>query len=174
MNTQLLHRFETLERDRIILLKDLSDWPATKLCYSADPRKWSVNQTLLHLLTSEQLTLRYLKKKSLAMDQLKHSGPTESLKMVLLVISQRLPFMKFKAPAILLEATPQYLDMPDLMNQWDELRFDLKDFLGRIGDQDVTRLVYKHPVAGRLNLIQCLLFMREHFHHHLQQINRCR
>lgn len=169
MNHQLLNHFGKCETDRVKLILELSGYPETRLAHKPTSERWSVNQILIHLLTSEQMTLAYLKKKSLGVDQVRDSGPIESLKILLLILSQRLP-MKFKAPGVLVAHTPATVPLAILAPQWETLRREMQDFLETIRDEHLNRLIYKHPVAGRLDVIQCLSFMREHFRHHLSQI----
>lgn len=126
----------------------------------------------MHMLTSEQLTLDYLKKKSQGMEELADSGPVESLKMSLLRISQRLTFLKYKAPKALVANTPEAIALHDLKILWAQSRISLGKFLENIQDKDLHKLVYKHPVAGRFDIVQCLIFLNEHFLHHRPQIKR--
>lgn len=125
----------------------------------------------MHLLTSEQLTLGYLKKKSLGVSKLRDSGPIESVKITLLTIFQRMPF-RFKAPTLVVQHTPNPVSLADLSERWNLSRIELKQFLETIHDDNLYKLIFKHPVAGRFNAVQCLIFMREHFRHHVPQINR--
>lgn len=171
MNTTLQNQIEKLELDRIKLLDTLRKAPEEKFDVKADAAHWSINQILIHLLTSEQLTLNYLKKKSLGIDQLGESGPIESLEMIVLKISQRIP-LKYKAPKVLAENTPNSIPFQDLVEQWNSSRKELRNFLDSIEEKHLHKLIYKHPVAGRFDVVQCLTFLREHFHHHLPQIKR--
>jgi hypothetical protein len=171
VNAKLLYQFDQLENDRTSLLRVLSKHPESKLDNKLDSGDWSINQILIHLLTSEQLTLGYLKKKSLGVDQLGTSGAMEWVKLMLLNLSQRMPF-KFKAPTVLVENTPNAMPLPDLVERWDSSRKELGNFLETIHDDNLHKLIFKHPIAGRFDVLQCLTFMRAHFQHHLPQINR--
>ena len=172
MNVKLLLLYEHLEHERNELLNRLAKLPAERLNHKIVATKWSINQILMHLLTSEQLTLDYLKKKSQGLDQLVNSGPIESLKMVILQISQRLPLLTYNAPKFLVASTPETIPLQDLKIRWDSSRTELKIFLENIQDEDLHKLIYKHPVAGRFDVVQCVTFLKEHFHHHLPQIKR--
>ena len=171
MNTILRQQFDQLENDRINLLNRLGEYSEDILNQKPGLEKWSVNQILIHLLTSEKLTLNYLKKKSLGINTLKDSGLLAEAKLSLLKISQRLP-LRFKAPKFLKQNTPDPLSLPELTNQWNNSRNELLNFLESIGEENLRKLIYKHPVAGRFNVSQCLVFLREHFHHHLPQVRR--
>ncbi|MBA4055356.1 MAG: hypothetical protein C0490_11640 [Marivirga sp.] len=172
VNVKLLLLYGHLEHERNELLNRLAILPPERLNHKTAATKWSISQILMHLMTSEQLTLGYLKKKSLGLDQLANSGAIESLKMVILQISQRLPLLKYKAPKYLVTNTPDAIALQDLKTRWESSRTELKIFLENIQDKDLHKLIYKHPVAGRFDVVQCLTFLNEHFLHHLPQIKR--
>jgi hypothetical protein len=171
VNNKLKVLYEQLENDRDRLMTELSNASGDTLSLKPSQDKWSVNEILTHLVTSEQLTIRYLKKKSLGVDQLRDSGLAEKIRYAVLEISQRLP-LKFKAPKHVVSHTPEALQLPQLLFSWNATRQELKEFLDSISDRNIKKLIYKHPVAGRFDVIQCLMFMREHYHHHLPQIKR--
>jgi len=171
LNQRLEHLFDQLEHARRNLLKDLIAYPEHTLTREPGSGQWSVNQILIHLLTSEQLTLIYLKKKSLGIQQLSNSGIDSELRLLVLKVSQRLP-LRFKAPKFLVQHTPTPVSLKELTDRWDFTRGELQTFLESFNEMNLRKLVYKHPVAGRFNVSQCLVFMHEHFHHHLPQIKR--
>ena len=172
LNSVLKIHFDKLEEERLNLLTTLGSFPPTTLSSSPGATKWSINQILIHLLTSEQLTLTYLKKKSLGVDQLKNSGISEWARMVVLKWSQRIPVLKYHAPKYVVANTPEPVPLQELERRWNLVRMEFKQFLESIKDEDIRKLIYKHPVAGRFDIVQCLVFMREHYHHHLPQIKR--
>lgn len=170
MSTTLINQFITLEGERAKLMNQLvqlSDEQANK----SPVGKWSILEILMHIITSEKMSLGYMKKKSLAIDVLDDSGIIESLKVVLLKISQRIPF-KYKAPKIVVDKTPKKQSLDEVSNEWNSLRGDMKTFVESIDERYVRKKIYRHPVAGRLDASQALVFLSEHFHHHLPQINR--
>jgi hypothetical protein len=169
MHPLLLKRFNALEADRQKLLLTLTAFPHEALASNAPAGKWSVNQILTHLVTSEKLSLLYMQKKSLGVQQLANSGILESLKLVVLKVSQRLP-LKYKAPAVLATHTPDALPLPQVIEQWDAVRNDLRNFLEGIASQDIRKMIYKHPVVGMLDVMQAMAFFHEHIHHHWPQV----
>ena len=171
MNARLRSLYDQLENERRRLLLDLGRAAVDNLDRKPSNNKWSINEILAHLVTSEQLTLRYLKKKSLGVDQLRNSGAIEKMKWIILKVSQRLP-IKYKAPGHVVINTPAALSLTDLIMLWTSTREELRDFLTTIKDENLNKLVYKHPVAGRFDVVHCLMFMREHYLHHLPQIRR--
>jgi hypothetical protein len=95
----------------------------------------------------------------------------EELKMIVLILSQRLPF-KFKAPKVVVENTKPSTSLQELEKEWAAVRNELKTMLEKFGDDQLKRKIYKHVIAGKLNILQTLLFFREHVIHHQQQIKR--
>ncbi len=170
MNTQLEQLFNKLESDREKLFIRIAKLPLEQFNHS-EPGKWSIHQILAHLVTAEKLSLQYLHKKILGIHEADESGIVEEVKMIVLKISQRLPF-KFKAPKKVVEFTPAYPDLETLNEEWNSLRKELKSFLEKIKDDQVNKKIYRHVFAGMLSSKQALIFFREHFIHHLPQINK--
>jgi hypothetical protein len=172
MHPKLQQILNTLEADRKRLLQELADVPDQRFNTNPVPGKWSISQILTHIITSERLTLLYMRKKSLGIDQVDNSGWIESFKMLFLEVSQRLPFLKFKAPGVVVEHTPEALSYAEVVRQWDKVREQLKKFLEGIDEKNVRKKIYKHPVVGRLDASQAIRFNGEHIRHHLPQIRK--
>lgn len=168
MNTQLALLFNTLEKQRADLISLIQGISPEMMSKHPDG-KWSINQIVSHLIASEQLSVNYLNKKILGIDAAPKTGITEELKMIALKISQRLPF-KFKAPKVLADNTPIYENLEQLTETWNQTRADLKTVLEKFQDNQINRKVYKHPIAGMLNIEQALKFFREHIIHHTPQV----
>jgi hypothetical protein len=156
---------ETQRAELLSLIKGISMETISK----HPDNKWSIAQVISHLIASEQLSVRYLNKKILGIDTAPKTGVTEEVKMIVLKISQRLPF-KFKAPRVVVESTPVYENIEQLTEAWNKTRVDLKTVLEKFQDNQLNRKVYKHPFAGMLNIQQALVFFREHIIHHTPQI----
>lgn len=172
MHPKLQRILNTLETDRKRLLRELADVSDQRFNTNPLPGKWSISQVLTHIITSERLTLLYMRKKSLGIDQLDNSGWIESFKMIFLEVSQRLPFLKFKAPDVVVEHTPEALSYAEVVSQWDTVREQLKKFLEGIDEKNVHKKIYKHPVVGRLDAFHAIRFCGEHIRHHLPQIRK--
>lgn len=172
MNTTFQSIYDELEHQRIEILNQVKGLTLEKFDHKPSPQKWSISQVLTHILIAEQLSVGYMKKKALGIDQLKNSGVLESVILELLKISQRIPAIKFKAPNVVLANTPPAFPLAELTKRWEAHRADLKTFLESWGDKNIKKLVYKHPIAGRLDARQAMVFFREHINHHLPQIKR--
>lgn len=168
MNNSLLHLFDLLETQRNELLGLIATLSHEQL-HAHPEGKWSIAQILSHLITSEKLSVLYLNKKMLGIRESPDTGLKEDLIMIALVISQRLPF-KFKAPKVLVERTVQYQSGLQLIEAWEKTRHELKEILARFNDDQLKRKIYKHPLAGMLNIQQALRFFKVHSVHHTPQI----
>lgn len=165
------HAYNNLEQQRKQLVELIGNLPPD--VYTAAPTgKWSIAQIAMHLLTAETLAIAYMKKKSLGIETLKNSGLKQRILMVVLKVSQRLPFIRYKAPRVLIENTPEALSRQEFINRWDTARGELKQFLEGIPETHNRKLLYKHPVTGMLDTKQGIDFMYEHVKHHLPQIRK--
>ena len=171
MHADLDRIFQKLENERKQVFAEIEKMPPARYTFS-DGRKWSIAQILTHLLTSERLSVGYMKKKSLGINSIQNSGLAEEVRYGLLKMSQRIPFLKYRAPKVVVENTPLALPFEDLKREWQSLRDDLRTFLDSIDERNISKKIYKHPVAGRLNVKQAIGFFGEHFNHHLPQIKR--
>jgi uncharacterized damage-inducible protein DinB len=171
MEKQLHERYNQLQTETKLLLKAIASLSSTTYHYKPGDQRWSISQILTHLMVAEKLSTDYMKKKALGLEDLDDAGVIEDLKLLILKISQRLPF-KYKAPNVVLEKTPAPLSFGDLVRQWEVVRADLVQFLQKFNEQTVRRKVYKHPVAGRLSVVQALDFFTEHLNHHRPQVRR--
>lgn len=171
MNKAFKGIFEELQAQRESVLARVKQAPTEILNLSPAPGKWSISQILTHLLTSERLSVGYMKKKSRGIEQVGNSGFVESLRLSLLIFSQRFP-IKYKAPEVVVLNTPEPMPLDELINQWNRIRDELAAFLENMDDKNIRKIIYKHPIAGRLDARQAMIFFREHISHHTPQINR--
>jgi uncharacterized damage-inducible protein DinB len=169
MENPLEQHFQKLQIQTRLLLKEVAALSTTTYHHQPAKNKWSISQILTHIMVAEKLSLSYMKKKSLGINELGDAGFYENLKLFLLKISQRLPF-RFKAPKAVLEQTPAPLSFGDLVRQWESSRSELQEFLNQIEKKNIHKKIYKHPVVGRLSVIHALQFFTEHLNHHKPQV----
>jgi uncharacterized damage-inducible protein DinB len=170
LNPKLRHLFDLLEADRHQVLEKV-DRLSPEQFNKANPGKWSLNQILAHLMTAEEMSLVYMNKKIPGIRETGDTALWEEIKMILLKVSQRLPF-RFKAPKAVVERTPTYSDVEQLKSHWEEVRAGLKIFLENFDDDQIRKKIYRHIRAGRLNVQHALIFFHEHYIHHRPQIKR--
>lgn len=172
MNVVLQNLFDELEIQRKKTLDSLKSLNMDQLNEAPVPGKWSAAQIISHLITAEQLSLRYMQKKIQGIKEVKDSGLWEEVKIRVLTISQRLPGLKFRAPKGVIEHMAQYRDLSTMNTEWEKVRIELKSLLEMIPDEMINRKIYRHAIAGYLNAKHSLLFLREHIIHHTPQIKK--
>jgi len=170
MHQRQVEQMETLEKLRSELLGRLSDSNSETLNREPAAGGWSAVQVLAHVIQAERLSLEYLRKKTQRPELIPSSGVIAALKSRALGLFLRLPF-KVSAPART-AAVPASAELQDLEQDWAEVRSAWRDFLEDFPPELACKAVYKHPVAGRLNLEQTLRFLIDHLRRHTRQIER--
>lgn len=171
MHPRLQTAFDSIENAKQRLIDDASTLTPEQYFRSPAPGKWSVAQIMTHLMVVEQLSLHYMKKKSLGINEVKDSGVIEEARFRIYSMLFRLP-LKLKAPKTILDHTPEALSLSDLDTNWKRSRNKLNTFLSAIDDKHIRRMIYKHAFAGRLDVLQALRFFKEHIDHHRPQIDK--
>lgn len=167
-HTRLLKEFQHLQHERLELLASLEQHPADRLARRPAPDAWSVAQVVLHLAMAEEGALAYLGKK-LQYGGQAPPGLAGHLRLVLLRGALALP-KRWKAPPLI--ATVPAVEWPTALQRWEAVRLAMRDTFAKLPPGVEQQALFKHPVAGRMDLVQGLRFMRSHAHHHRAQIDR--
>ena len=121
-----------------------------------------------HLVLVEEGTLRFV--------TLKAPRPANGRTLVhrLLWVAVRLATpssIRVKAPNAAI--IPQ-VDVPveTLVARWGMVRAGLESYLERVTEPQLDLLVFKHPIAGPLPILDTLQFLQLHLIHHGHQIRR--
>lgn len=171
MNTEVQKAFQNTENIRLALLAKMSNYSDEKLNQKPAPNSWSAVQTAYHLISAESFSVSYLQKKLQAKNDIKRAGIAHTLRSLLLKIVFLLP-IKIKAPKIV-EQVPDFKSFAEIKNDWDKTRKEMGDLLETLTDEDVKRELFKHPLAGKLNILQMLAFINDHLMRHVKQIEKC-
>lgn len=172
MHSSLQKLFDQIESQREAALASFRSVPTDALNRSPGDGRWSAAQVLSHLLAAEQLSVLYMNKKILGIQDAPRSGPLETAKMVAFIISQRLPGLKFKAPRKVVEHTPAHTTLAEIESAWVNSRNDLRALLDKIPADRLDRKIYKHPAVGYIDVRHALVFFREHAIHHSPQLRK--
>lgn len=170
VNSQLQQQFHTLEKQRESIISWIRPLSEAQLRHH-QPGKWSIAQIISHLIASEQLSVNYLNKKIRAINELGNTTWADDIKMNLLILSQRVP-LRYKAPKVVVEHTELLDQAQALSSRWDQTRIELRTLLEKFQDDQLRKKVFRHPVAGRLNILQTIRFFQEHIIHHTPQIKK--
>ncbi len=131
---------------------------------------WSAVQVLRHLQLSENGTVTYLRKKVQAPpEEVSSAGFAGKVRSFLLSRALRNYGKKFKAPAVIgdVEASPDYIEVK---KAYLKAREELKEILNRFDPQMAGKAYFKHPLAGKINIYQTLVFLEDHLERHIEQI----
>ena len=170
MNAQLQSALNKLESDRKALFADLQQYPDELLNKKPSPEAWSVAEVIGHLLTAEEMSLAYLKKKVQDTSSAKPEGLKQKWRWLLVQVVFTFD-IKFKAPDIV---TPKigYTTLAELDKRWSDTRRQTTAILNTLSDKELNSQLWKHAIAGKLNLYHMLAFFGIHFNRHKKQIAR--
>ena len=162
-------KLDKLEESRKILLTELNALDEKILKRKPAPGKWSVNQIIYHLNLAESGSIRYVKKKMLGGHDLKNTGIMAATRSFFLKWLLQSGY-KWKAPKVLGDV-PEEVNYSDVIQNWNETRHELYLLIDTLPEELIGKEVYRHPRAGRLNMLHMVEFFQDHFDHHLLQIN---
>lgn len=170
MKRDLESIFNELEKSKLDFVQLLEKFSKEQQSFKP-AESWNMLQVVEHVISSEKGTLEYLKRKTLApYDQIETANSESESngdKLNNALISEK----RWQAPAVLMEPSgTQSLD--NMLIYWNDLRLDYLSFLQKLDINYHHRLVFKHPLAGRLDLAQTLEFLSNHIIHHSYQLQR--
>jgi hypothetical protein len=163
-------RLERLEASRARVLASLDGFDAVALNSPPAPGQWSALQVLHHVVTTEALTLGYIRKKMQAGPALENAGVASRLRLLALEVALALP-IRVKAPSAVAEV-PRAVELAVLRARWDEVRRGLSELVRTFPAELEGRLVFRHPLAGRMTLGHALGTLQAHLGHHVRQVER--
>ena len=162
--------FARLENSRKEFLGRVQKLQPHQRAFSPNSHDWSLLQIIDHLVISEEQTLRIVAKQ-LANPKLPDRGRWHApLRMSLMKLAMRLP-LKYKIPTEQVAPSPSP-DFAELKARWETVRRNLGSLLADIQQSQQHQPVFRHPFFGLMDVEQVLLFLQEHFNHHMQQVKR--
>ncbi|MFN0015957.1 MAG: DinB family protein [Saprospiraceae bacterium] len=172
MSNRLLARNAAYQKQVENLLDALASHDDATLNLRPPNGGWSVVQVMHHLIVSEELSYRYVQKKLSFNPELKNAGLVEWLREQLLWFYLHVP-IKFKAPTIVSdENLPEYATLTETQARWLKAREAWVIFFNNLPPEIAQKVVYRHPLAGRLGWSGLITFFTTHFNRHLKQIHR--
>jgi DinB superfamily len=159
-----------LESKRIDLMLKLSRFDDTVLNKKPNADAWSINQVMQHLMVGELLSHQYLEKKLSFGVNVPKAGIKSRFRRLGLSMAFAFPF-KYKAPQAI-EPLAEFKEFNDLKIHWASQRLALHDFLSKMPDRVIDGEIWRHIIAGKMNIPQMLSFFNEHFDRHSKQIDR--
>ena len=159
---------EALETEREGLIQLMRSFDNDALSKSPGQGVWSPLEVLRHIIISEEGSLKYVQKKLSFNPKLPRATYLTDLRYRILLGGIYSPF-RFKAPAVVVPEPAEY-DLESLVSQWQNVSEGLQTYLGQIDPRWLDYQVYKHPLAGRLSLVQMVGFLKHHLLRHKKQI----
>lgn len=162
-------KFNQLNEKLNAVLEYMDSLPEEKLVQKPEGA-WSAVQILRHLQMAETGTVAYLQKKVQAPPaEVSSAGFAGRVRSFLLSRALRNYRTKFKAPPVIgeVEENPNYSEVKDA---YKKARADLEAILDQFDAKMAGKAYFKHPVAGKINIHQTLVFLQDHLNRHADQI----
>jgi uncharacterized damage-inducible protein DinB len=169
MLTKLQKEFEIVEEKKRQLFSTINS-AGQDIYIKPSNEKWTISMVAEHLYFSESGIL-YNIKKYLSKNKGKSKGLYHDIRSLILRIALKSP-MKFKAPPIDLLTPKGEMQLQEIDDNWNNLREEFKKHLEDYTQKNVNILIFKHPAAGMMTIVQTLQFMGQHIDHHLHQVKR--
>ncbi|MGI9544545.1 MAG: DinB family protein [Cyclobacteriaceae bacterium] len=170
MDKDLLHKFTALEGQRYKLLEFFDQWGAHQLHFKPGSEQWSLLQVLDHIVKVDISITKYLQKyqSEISREKLGFIAWWRALFLKLFLLTP----LRVKAPKVHGIQPEESVDVPSLVADWCESRSLLKDYLEVFPMDKLDNFIFKHPLSGKLNVVQTLMFVYYHTKHHEHQLKR--
>lgn len=168
MNPNLQTKLEALQRETAVLFNSIDQLSEAQL--QDQSYGWSVIQVLAHLNDAETGTVIYMTKKMQAGDQIPDFTPGGKLRMALTRMMLK-SSLRWKAPKPV--ANPKGdCSLDEMKKRWENSRQKTIAFVASYPEKYLGKAIFKHPMAGRIDLAGALDSITYHQRHHLYQITR--
>lgn len=167
---ELISVYDRMESERQQLFAELSKYPQDVLEKKPAADVWSVTEVIYHLVVAERGALSYLNKK-LEVGGFEKASFQAGLKQKFLNFMISLP-VKYRAPKVVALPKETSVSYAEAVAEWNSIRENMKSAYEKLDDDFCGRELFKHPMAGKMNIVQGLKFMRQHMNRHIGQIER--
>lgn len=168
MKTAIKEKINQLEQKRFELMSELEVLNDERLNYKPLENKWSIIQIMHHLIKSEKLSVIYITRKITNKSTIDKSSLISKLNAFALKWSLILP-LKLKAPHNVSDV-PNFDTFQNTKSKWDKIRNSFASIVESMSDDLLNKDIFKHPVAGEMNIEGTIDFFDAHFKHHQKQI----
>jgi hypothetical protein len=172
MNPRLEEIVNEIEAARAELIHSVSDLDEAATGACADPGQWSIGEILHHLVLMENLVTMLLEKQiPRAKDRgISADTSTESLIHSLDRFSIETVVDKITAPQSVVPA--KGLTKGELLSLLSDSRQKLRRSISAADGTDLSQMHFPHPVLGRMDMYQWILYVGKHERRHIAQIER--
>lgn len=170
MTEEVKGAFERMALNRSRMLAELANWKEEDL-QKHEAGQWNALQVVDHVITSEKGTLGYLMKKTQANpDELPQKGMEQvaaGSKLNAALKTDR----KWKAPDVLPQPKGDR-SLEEMAAYWEGLQGKIVAFVSSLDSAFDDKLIFRHPIAGPLDLKDTIDFLANHIDHHMHQLER--
>lgn len=165
-------KLDKLDTELLSFANELQQYSHEQLNKKANDGGWSAMQCVAHLKLSEQGTIAYIEKKLSFSPELPNKSAVDSWRRMLLLGYLKSP-IKFKAPKGIGTAfLPENSELEASLDEWTKYRKQLRQTLRDIDSKYLNKMVFKHPLAGRISIPTTLDFLIAHLQRHRRQALR--
>ncbi len=170
MNARLQEQFNAIEKSRKELFEDLQGYDDEVINKKPAPGAWSIAQVAEHLIMAEEGSLKYLQKKTLDTSKVPVAGLRSKWRF-LLTNAVFVLNISFKAPSVVVPSG-KFATIKELDKKWTQVRHDTFELLSKLPEADYKKEIWKHAIAGKMDVYQMLSFFNIHFTRHRKQVYR--
>ena len=164
-----LEKLKTLDYKTGEIFKKLKSVPKNKLIISNNG--WSVLEILYHVWLAETSSEKYIRTKIQYPETIIKTPLLSYLRAFLTKYFLLLGFT-VKAPKVTAEF-PEKINLEELQKNWKKSRSSFSNLIKELDQKNLDKLaIFRHPLMGRINLVQTLYFFELHQNHHLKQIEK--
>lgn len=168
MKTDCIKLLNSMEERRRALFHEFDRRSEQQLSFSPGEGEWNILQILDHLYEAERLSTIYIQRSLSKRDLPEVAGLGSAIRLFLLKSALSLP-ISYKAPSIV-DPAGKKLSYSELKTNWAAVRRELKSLIEDHEEEVLKREIYKHQVAGLMNMKQALQFMKAHYMRHEKQV----
>ena len=136
--------------------------------FQAEGKEWSLQQVLLHNVQIQDLVEGVLKKNLSKQEELRDTKLKTWYRYFMLKLALA-SSKKFKVPKVISSIENTY-SLAEIRDNWNQSYKRLDELLKNFPKNLESKLIFRHPVIGWININQTLGFMLAHMKHHQKQI----
>lgn len=173
MSDKIQAAWNPLDESLNKLFSTLEKFSNDQLNQALDVGKWSVLQHLEHLYLSESASLAYINKKKQypeTLIEVDHRAD-QAVEAIRAYMNNPNPPIPAVAPEHVTPVAAIY-EFSEISEKWSKLRKEMKDVMFDLGEDMMTKDLYRHPFAGKMGLYHAIEFFDIHFNHHMKAINK--
>lgn len=159
---------DTIDRQRAALLASVSALSPAQQQWRDTPTSWSALDVVEHLVRAEQVVLGDVGTAAQRMGMPRHFKHRVRRLLVWLVL--RLG-VRVSVPAEAMRPTGAR-SLNELCAQWDDQHRAIRSFVQQGAGDAHRRRVFRHPIAGPLDIHEALQLLSAHLRTHQRQIER--